>query len=372
MNNNKSLYCSSTFFPIISISLFLFTIICSPTSFFPIIDAVAESRVSTNSFLPQITDKSDTDNNTLTPQHVIDEVNPANLERIVLDLSSFHTRHTESEFINDIALWLAENLQPICGDGNVDLHNFTHTLEGDNNNELSSYHLKNVVCEKPGSTDNTIIISAHYDSRMEDINNSTARAPGADDNASGVSALLEVARVLSNVSLNHNILFVLFSGEEQGKWGSKYYADHIDKTDVDLDLLINLDMIGFSSQGIDDFLIEYDNGNIVQDNDKFSQAIARFIKEDISTQYTNLNTTFGILQNTDYLPFEELGYTVIGFHDNGVTTNPHHHKSTDTPDTLDYEYLASVTKLILTTILGLDELIATNILDAPSSLIKFQ
>ncbi|MGI0042931.1 MAG: M28 family metallopeptidase, partial [Nitrososphaeraceae archaeon] len=107
--------------------------------------------------------------------------------------------------------------------------------------------LKNIACEKPGSTNNTIIISAHYDSRMEDINNSTARAPGANDNASGVSALLEVARILSDVSLNHSIIFVLFSGEEQGKWGSTYYADYIDKTDVDLDLLINLDMVGFSS-----------------------------------------------------------------------------------------------------------------------------
>jgi Zn-dependent M28 family amino/carboxypeptidase len=82
---------------------------------------------------------------------------------------------------------------------------------------MPTYHLKNIACEKPGSTNNTIIISAHYDSRMEDITNSTARAPGADDNASGVSALLEVARILSNVSLNNSIIFVLFPGEEQGK-----------------------------------------------------------------------------------------------------------------------------------------------------------
>ena len=74
-----------------------------------------------------------------------------------------------------------------------------------------------------------------------------ARAPGADDNASGVSALLEVARILSNVTLNHGIIFVPFSGEEQGKWGSTYYTDMIDKTVVGLDLLINLDMIGFSN-----------------------------------------------------------------------------------------------------------------------------
>jgi Zn-dependent M28 family amino/carboxypeptidase len=204
---------------------------------------------------------------------------------------------------------------------------------------------------------------------MEDINNSTARAPGADDNASGVSALLEVARILSNVSLNHSIIFVLFSGEEQGKWGSTHYADYIDKMDADLDLLINLDMVGFSLEETNDFLIEYDNGNVVQDNDKYSRAVANFIKG-VAEKYTNLNATLGVLGNSDYLPFEALGYTVIGFHDDGVTKNPNHHTSTDTPDILDYEYLTSVTELTLAAILNLDRLTTTT--DTPSFSIRFQ
>jgi len=58
------------------------------------------------------------------------------------------------------------------------------------------------------------------------------------------------------------------------------------------------------------------------------QAIANLIKEDVALQYNNnLNITLGILQNTNYLPFEALGYTVIGFHDDDVITNPNHHKS---------------------------------------------
>ncbi len=232
---------------------------------------------------------------------------------------------------------------------------------------MLSYHLKNIACEKPGSTNNTIIISAHYDNRIEDIKNSTARAPGADDNASGVSALLEVARILSTVSLEHSINFVLFSGEEQEKWGSRQYADHIDETDVDLDLLINLDMIGFSSHGSNNFLIQYDNGNVVQDNDKYSKAVANFIN-DIASKYSSLNATLDVLGNADYLPFEALGYTVLGFHDDGVTKNPNYHKSSDTPDTLDYEYLTSVTKLILAAILSLDELITAENLDVLSFL----
>jgi hypothetical protein len=301
------------------------------------------------------------------PHPAIAKVQPYNLEKTVRELSSFYTRHSESEFIDDAAYWLAEKLQGVCGT-DVFLQNFTiipdktidydeEDLNGSHSQKPFSYNLKNIGCVKPGSTNNTIIVSAHYDSRTKVLNDSKGRAPGADDNASGVSILLEVARILSNLSLEHRISFVLFSGEEQGKWGSKNYADYIDEADIDLELLINLDMVGFQSQGSNNFLVEYDNGNVVQDNDMYSQSIAQFIK-DIALKYTGLNTTLGILGNADYLPFEALGYTVIGFHDDGVTKNPNYHRSSDTHDTLDYEYMASITNLTIATILQLDKLVA--------------
>lgn len=301
------------------------------------------------------------------PHPAIAKVQPYNLEKTVRELSSFHTRHSESEFIDDAAYWLAEKLQGVCGT-DVFLQNFTiipdktidydeEDLNDSHSQKPFSYNLTNIACVKPGLTNNTMIISAHYDSRTMVLNDSKGRAPGADDNASGVSILLEVARILSNLSLEHRISFVLFSGEEQGKWGSKYYADYINEADIDLELLINLDMVGFQSQGSNNFLVEYDNGNVVQDNDMYSQSIAQFIK-DIALKYTGLNTTLGILGNADYLPFEALGYTVIGFHDDGVTKNPNYHRSSDTHDTLDYEYMASITNLTIATILQLDKLVA--------------
>jgi hypothetical protein len=195
---------------------------------------------TTNFSFSKITAKSDNDDDIIISDSILDQVHLDNLRETVYDLSSFHTRHTESENIDDVASWLIEKLQNICG-RDVYIHNFTHTPNGKENDDgvnsqqtqfrekMPTYHLKNIVCEKPGSTSNTIIISAHYDSRMEDVNNSTARAPGADDNASGVSALLEIGRILSNVSLNNSIIFVLFPGEEQGKWGSTKYADYVDK-----------------------------------------------------------------------------------------------------------------------------------------------
>ena len=358
------MYYSSIHFPHVIVILFLITM----TLFHVTADAVHDFTTTTF-FLPRIIAKSDVDTRSgdIILDHKFDGVHLDNLRKTVNDLSSFYTRHSESEFTDDVAYWISGKLQNIC-DTDVYIQNFTHTTrktineDGDNEVSLNNsksplpYTLKNIVCEKPGSTNNTIMISAHYDSRMEDINNSTAKAPGADDNASGVSALLEVARILSNVTLNHGIVFVLFSGEEQGKWGSTYYSDVIDKTEVDLDLLINLDMVGFSSQGSNDFLIEYDNGNAVQGNDKYSQAVATYIKG-IASKYTNLNATLGVLGNTDHLPFEALGYTVIGFHDDGVTRNPNYHTMNDTPDTLNFQYMASTTKLVLATILSFDKLI---------------
>jgi hypothetical protein len=115
-------------------------------------------------------------------------------------------------------------------------------------------------------------------------------------------------------------------------------------------------MIGFSSKGSNDFLVEYDTGHVVHDNDRYSLAAANFIKY-VASEYTNLNVTLGTLGNTDSLPFESLGYTVIGFHDNGVTKNPNYHTISDTHDTLNYQYLTSTTKLVLATILSLDKLI---------------
>jgi hypothetical protein len=303
------------------------------------------------------------------PQSGLDKVQSYNLEESVRDLSSFHTRHSESESIDNVAYWLAEKLQSNCGT-DVYIQNFTYspelTTSEDDDNNFSDihrqkpffYNLKNIACDKLGSTNNTIVVSAHYDSRTEDINDSEGRAPGADDNASGVSVLLEVARILSKLSLEHSISFVFFSGEEQGKWGSKYYADFIDKADIDLDLLINLDMVGFRPEGSSSILIEYDNGNVMQDNDKYSQEIAKLIR-DVASKYTSLNATLGKLGNADYLPFEALGYTVIGLHDDGVTKNPNYHKSSDTSDTLDYEYSASIANLTIATILQLDTLVSS-------------
>lgn len=281
---------------------------------------------------------------------IINQVNSTKLKDSIDALSSFNTRHTKSAYIENVTYWLKNELQSACK-GSVDFHNFTQIDQG------SSYELKNIICNKDNSTsslyDNSnhlILIIAHYDSRMRDINQPNARAPGADDDASGVAAVLELARILTQVNLKNNIQFVLFSGEEQGQWGSTAFVKHLQANDIKPELVINLDMIGYPSLGLGKVAIEYDKGYESKTNDKYSKEVGKFIKE-IASKYTNLEGSLSALGKTDLVPFEAAGITVIGLHDGGSEHNPHYHSISDTPATLNIEYLTSVTQLALATIL---------------------
>jgi hypothetical protein len=280
---------------------------------------------------------------------ILNQVNSTKLKNWIDNLSSFYTRHTKSDYIESVAYWLKNELLSVC-DGKVYFHNFTQIDQG------TRYNLKNVICDQyHGSTgsgnDHYILISAHYDSRMQDINQANARAPGADDNASGVAAILELSRILSKLNLNNNIQFILFSGEEQGQWGSAAYAKYLQSNNTKLDLVINLDMIGYPALGQGNVSIEYDLGNKFTTNDIYSKNVGQFIKQ-TALKYVNLNAIMDPLGRTDLIPFEATGKTVIGIHDGGSKLNPNYHNTSDTPDTLDIEYLTSVTKSVLATILN--------------------
>ena len=114
-------------------------------------------------------------------------------------------------------------------------------------------------------------------------------------------------------------------------------------------------MIGYPPQDSNKVAVKYDLGNRVLVNDRYSYVVAEFIKH-IALEYTNLEAVLASLGKSDYTPFESFGYTVIGIHDEGSELNPNYHSSSDTPDTLDIGYLSSTTKLVLATILKLDEL----------------
>ncbi|KAH9948511.1 Zn-dependent exopeptidase, partial [Amylocystis lapponica] len=108
----------------------------------------------------------------------------------------------------------------------------------------------NVVCQFDANTDTTeiVLLSAHYDSRGSF---GSTRAPGGDDDGSGTIALLSIARVIARkgITFNKNVQFALFSGEEQGLYGSKYYARELRAKNANLTLMIQADMIGYHAPG---------------------------------------------------------------------------------------------------------------------------
>ncbi len=261
-----------------------------------------------------------------------------NIRVWINDLSSFHSRHSKSKYINQVAEWIKSILQSF---GYTDVY-FHHYFE-------EGYRLRNVICHKRGNTDRIIIICAHYDCIMEDINNAEDRSPGANDNASGVAVILELARILSHVSLEDSLQFVFFSGEEQGLWGSKKYAKYIKRNNVNLHRLINLDMVGNppSKKGI---IIERDMGNQISTNDQDSQNFAHFI-EQMTVNLTNLQVIPGPIYNSDYMPFEAQGYVVVGIYDGGES-NPSYHSKTDILSTINFEYTVSIAKIVLATVIN--------------------
>ncbi|WP_317125823.1 M20/M25/M40 family metallo-hydrolase [Chryseobacterium elymi] len=147
------------------------------------------------------------------------------------------------------------------------------------------------------------LISAHLDSRVTDVMNRTLFAPGANDDGSGVSAVIEAARILSRSSFPASVIFVTFSGEEQSLIGSKLLADKAKKENLQIEAVLNNDMIGNPKAGESGEInnrilrvfseglpyVELDKKaigirNLGLENDSESRQLARYIKE-IAEQY---------------------------------------------------------------------------------------
>jgi len=92
--------------------------------------------------------------------------------------------------------------------------------------------------------DRVVIISAHVDSRVTDVQNAVSDAPGADDDGSGTAAVLEAARVLSKHRFPATIVYAVLSGEEQGLYGGKILADYAKAKGWRVEAVLNNDIIG--------------------------------------------------------------------------------------------------------------------------------
>jgi len=290
---------------------------------------VVQTFESSNKTAKDTVDKGDQFDNAIS---IAAQVSKSRLRQSVKALASFHTRHTRSKSFADVPRWLIEQFLTL-GYDDVKTHTYVKT----------GMSLNNVICVKPAGNNSqeTIILSAHYDCIMQDHNNSTARAPGANDNATGVATVLEVARILKQIDLPRTIQFVCFSGEEQGLWGSTAYAAHVRQNNLNLHFLLNLDQVGFPS-ATKEVIIEQDLGNAAQGNDQKSQNLARTLAQIVQNRL-GIPVKPGPIYSSDYMPFEARNYAVIGLYESGEY--PPYHSDQDTPDKIDYDYLVNITKI---------------------------
>jgi hypothetical protein len=197
----------------------------------------------------------------------------------------------------------------------------------------------NVVATLPGVTnpEQVYIIGAHYDSTSTNTNT----APGADDNASGVAAVLEIASVLSRYQFASTIQFILFDAEEQGLKGSTAYAQDARSRGDDIQAMLNFDMIA------------YTGGNPNEDVEVYGDQWLRDMMIENLAAYTSVpyEAHAPLTYGSDHVAFSSTNYagssSLLLIEDSPDEiyggSNPYYHKTTDTSDRLDWSFATNIT-----------------------------
>lgn len=229
------------------------------------------------------------------------------------------------------------------------------TIDLEFSNTYNSQSTENVIACIPGSEkkDEYIVISAHYDHVGA---NGKKIFYGANDNASGTASLIEIARTLkkavnSGLKLKRSILFATFSGEEKGLLGSKYFVENKTFPHDNIKANLNIDMLG----RIDD---RHENTNFVYLlGANHLNPKLKTITDSINNQYPKLELDYSydtadnfLYSASDHASFVKRNIPAV-FYFNGLHND--YHKTTDTPDKIDYEAIKKVSSLIFLTAIEL-------------------
>jgi Zn-dependent M28 family amino/carboxypeptidase len=268
---------------------------------------------------------------------LIKQVQRTNIERDVKFLATqWPNRHTLGPYLIPASEYLEKRMREM---GYKDVSFFAYKMSGKD--------LRNVVTHKPGTskTAKMVFLGAHFDSRQANIGDPNAPAPGANDNATGVAVLLEVARLLAPLPLVSPLRIFFFSGEEQDLWGSAAYAKQSDPSKVKL--VFNVDQIGYPPKDRAIFVDE-DRGGSPSNNAASKKLVARV--QELAKTVVKVPTRVDPAYGSDYIPFEQRGIPIVGLYEAG-TDYPDYHKSTDTPDKVDFAYVTDFARLTLASIL---------------------
>ena len=271
---------------------------------------------------------------------VVGQVDGSRLMADVKALQDFGTRHTHSPSNDAVGNWLRDALlQQGHAKERVRLQEFAVPGAGTRSNVL--------LWPRSGPK-SFILVCAHFDSISGNAGAAGVAhpAPGADDNATGVATLLEVARLLRGLDTRRGIMLAAFSGEEQGLFGSQACAKIAAKEKWPIDVVLNLDMVGYvSAKKPSTIIVEYDQGNKSPANDAASKLYALQTAQ-AAVDYTNLSIEHTNIWSSDYMPFEADGVPAIGLYDEGGD-EAFYHSTSDTIANVDRDRLTQIAKLVV-------------------------
>jgi hypothetical protein len=195
----------------------------------------------------------------------------------------------------------------------------------------------NVLAVLPGTTHPEVVyvISSHFDSRAE--------GPGADDNTSGTSVLLETARVLAARPQAATIVFASLTGEESGLLGGREFVRRAKAEGIHIAGVLNNDMVGWKNDERLDNTIRYSNPGI------------KDLQHGAALRYSELITYDAFYyKSTDAQAFYDgYGDIIGGIGSYPVLGNPHYHQPHDVLETIDQQLVAEVTKTTVASIMML-------------------
>ena len=273
------------------------------------------------------------------------EISPLALEKHVRTLSeTFYPRNfQEIENLDRAANYIADHFRE--AGAAVHFQDF----------EVGGRVYRNVIGKFGPDTGERIVIGAHYDSNH--------RTPGADDNASGVAGLIELAYLIGDSPLqNRNLELVAYTLEEPPFFGTEdmgsyHHAEALFEAEVQVRGMIALEMIGYFSDepGSQAYpsaalkLMYPDTGNFIGVIGKLSQReFTRQIKNgmkgttDLPVYSLNAPEALPGIDYSDHRNYWRFGYDAIMISDTAFYRNPNYHEESDTPDTLDYTRMAKV------------------------------
>jgi Zn-dependent M28 family amino/carboxypeptidase len=318
----------------------------------------------------------------LTVEKIVSEISQSNMKMTDQKLVSFGTRHTLSDTLSETRgigaarRWIKSEFEKYAKQSNGRMTvEFQEGMPPTGGRVTKPTKVVNVVStlhprsSGPGS-DRIFLISGHYDSRASGANDTESDAPGANDDGSGTTVVLELARVFSKYEFDATIVFAAFAGEEQGLLGATQWAEMAKQKGLRVDGVLNNDMVGNTTSGdgsIEDKYVRLyaealsplDTGATLRsrnmlglENDGPTRTLARYIKE-IGERYVPGHEVKVIyrrdrfLRGGDQSPFHDRGYAAIRLVD-AKENYDHQHQNIrkegdkhfgDLQEFMDFEYL---------------------------------